>query len=111
MDGESSDWVLFLGRFHPLVLHVPIGFLTLAFILEILSRFGRFRHFRPTVGFILLLGAASAFIACILGLMLAESGGYPESELTIHQWSGIAVFILSVVAFLIRPGKTYSPSL
>jgi uncharacterized membrane protein len=102
MDGGSSDWVLFLGRFHPLILHVPIGFLTLAFVLEVLSRFNRFRHFQPTVGFVLLLGAVSAFLACVFGLMLAQSGGYQEKILSIHQWSGIAVCVLSVMAYALR---------
>ena len=32
------DFELFLGRFHPLVVHLPIGFIILAAILEGLNR-------------------------------------------------------------------------
>jgi len=35
---EVSDIVLFFGRFHPLVVHLPIGFLFFAFILEVFAR-------------------------------------------------------------------------
>lgn len=94
MEANTSDWVLFFGRFHPLILHVPIGFLVLAFIVEIMSRFKRFGHYRAPVGFILALGAASAFVASILGLMLAQGGGYNEDILSFHQWTGSSMLFL-----------------
>ena len=80
MDGDASEIVLFFGRFHPLVLHVPIGFLTLAFLLEICSRFRRFHHFKPAVGFVLLLGAA------VVGL--GSSVFHPESSRVARVASG-----------------------
>lgn len=111
MDGETSDWVLFLGRFHPLILHVPIGFLLLAFILELLSRFKRFHHFHTAVSFILVVGTASAFLACLLGLMLAESGGYEEDLLFIHQWTGIGVGVLGLLALMLKRAYNRKASL
>ena len=35
------DFVLFLGRFHPLVVHLPIGFLFFAFVLELYGRWNK----------------------------------------------------------------------
>ncbi len=101
MEQETSEIVLFFGRFHPLMLHLPIGFLVIAFTLEVLSRFDKFRKYKPAVGFVLLLGAASAVVAATLGYMLAQGGGYNEQLLSIHQWSGIGVAVASVVAFLL----------
>lgn len=108
MEGDASEIVLFFGRFHPLVLHVPIGFLTLAFLLEICSRFRRFHHFRPAVGFVLFLGAASAVAAAVLGYMLAQSGGYDHNLLSIHQWSGIAVAVIALLCVALRLQLTRS---
>lgn len=98
MEGENSDIILFFGRFHPLILHVPIGVLTIAFVLEIMSRFPRFKHFKSSVGFILLLGSLSAVLAAVLGLMLARSGDYSEELLSFHQWTGIGVACISLFA-------------
>ena len=38
------DFVYFLGRFHVLVLHLPIGMIVALFVLEFLSRKERFRY-------------------------------------------------------------------
>ena len=102
MEANTSDWVLFMGRFHPLILHVPIGFLTLAFILECLSRFRRFQHFAGPVEFTLVLGTATALIASILGLMLAQGGGYNDDLLVTHQWAGILVCVLGLSALALK---------
>jgi uncharacterized membrane protein len=101
MDG-ASDIFLFFGRFHPMILHLPIGFLVIGFVLEILSRYRKFTKFKPAVGFILLLGAASSMLTAVLGYMLAEAGGYNKNLLSIHQWSGIAVVVFSVAALILH---------
>lgn len=107
MDQEVSDIVLFFGRFHPLILHLPIGFLAIAFLLELLSRFERFRSYRPAVEPALLLGAGSAVVAAGLGYMLAQGGGYNEDLLDLHQWLGIGVAIASVLSyFLLRQARS-----
>jgi uncharacterized membrane protein len=101
MEQETSDIVLFFGRFHPLILHLPIGFLFIGFALEVLSRFEKFSSYKQVIGFVLLLGSVFAAIAAGLGYMLAQEGGYNEELLFIHQWSGLAVALFSVVAFLL----------
>lgn len=113
MEQETSDFVLFLGRFHPLILHLPIGFLTLAFTLEVLSRFKRFSHFKPSVEFVLLVGAVSAALAALLGYFLAQSGGYHEGILSVHQWTGIGVAVVSGIAILLKRlyGRKPTPSM
>lgn len=110
MEQEVSDIVLFLGRFHPLILHLPIGFLVMAVILEVASRFKRFEQFGIATGFVLLLGSFSAFIAAILGYMLAQAGGYNEQILAIHQWSGIGVAVVSGCAYLLKWRHEKNPS-
>ncbi|WP_114751799.1 c-type cytochrome domain-containing protein [Pleomorphovibrio marinus] len=110
---QSADFIIFLGRFHPLFLHLPIGFLVLGFILEFVSRKEKYRSLRPAVGFTLFLGAVSALITAILGLMLATDGGYSEDLLAIHQWLGIGLVVFAFGAWFIytRKEKKQDPKL
>jgi uncharacterized membrane protein len=92
---QSSDIIIFFGRFHPLFLHLPIGFLALGFLMEFMSRRDRFSYLRPAIGFVLGLGALSALVTALLGLMLAQAGDYGEDLLFIHQWSGILLVLFA----------------
>lgn len=101
MEEGTSETILFFGRFHPLILHLPIGFLVMAFILEALSRIKRFGQFKVVIGVVLLLGASSAVLAAALGYMLAQEGGYNDEILLIHQWAGITLAFAAVVAYVL----------
>lgn len=111
MDQQASEIVLFFGRFHPLILHLPIGFLIIAFVLEGLSRIERFRQYKPAIGLILLLGAGSAVLAAALGYMLAQAGGYNEDLLFIHKWAGITLAFTSMAAFMLYRQLSHHPSI
>lgn len=104
MDVEENDsnFVLFLGRFHPLLVHLPIGFLLFAFLLEFAAFFKRFEQLKHAVSFALLLGALSAVAAGATGYMLSTAGGYGEDTLSYHKWLGILVTVLAILAFLLR---------
>ena len=67
MDNSVPDFVLFLGRFHPLVVHLPIGFLLFAFILEVFSRWKKNPVLTTSIPLALLLGSGSGGVPCILG--------------------------------------------
>ena len=102
MDNSVSDLVLFIGRFHPIIVHFPIGFLFFAFILEAVSRLKKYSHISDAIPLALLAGAISAFVACIMGYMLSQSGDYEKSTLDTHFWFGIATTALAFLAWLIR---------
>lgn len=63
-----SDWAMFFGHFHPVVVHLPIGILMIAAILEYLSRRKGLEALQPAIIPILLWGTAFAIISCIFGL-------------------------------------------
>src|SRR3546814_1451971 len=96
------DIVSFFGRFHPLVVHLPIGILLAAILIAFLSRKEKFRFLAPALDFLLLLGAISAALACILGLMLAQGGDYDSNSLFWHQWSGIFLAVLCFALYWFR---------
>lgn len=101
-DEASSDLELFFGRFHPIFVHLPIGFLLFAFLLECASMIKRYESLSQAVPFALLMGGISGITAGLTGYLLSGSGGYGEDLLTTHQWLGIGVIVLSFVTFLLR---------
>lgn len=96
------DFFTFLGRFHPLVVHLPIGTLLIAILIFFLSRKKKYGFLAPALDFILLLGAISAALACMLGFMLALNGEYDPDTLFWHQWGGILLALLSFVLYWAR---------
>src|SRR5205085_1957706 len=52
---EGAQWVQFIGRFHPLIVHFPIALILLVPVLEVVGRFERFSYLRLSSGFVLVL--------------------------------------------------------
>jgi len=103
LDGKPhADWQQFLGRFHPLAVHLPIGLIVLVPLLEI---GGRFRPaLREAAGFVLALAFAACLGSLMLGYLLAYGGGTAGEIMTRHMWGGIALTIGTLLCLLARPG-------
>lgn len=100
VDPENpSELALFVGRLHPLVVHLPIGFLLLAAILEMLSRRPGLERVAATMPFVLGLGGVSAIFSVLAGYLLGASGGYGGPTVEWHERLGICVAIVSVLTF------------
>jgi mono/diheme cytochrome c family protein/uncharacterized membrane protein len=82
-----------IGRFHPLIVHLPIGILTLGLLLAAVSRIEKYEMLRPAVSFTLFWGAAGAIGSCVLGYLLSLSGDYNADLLFKHQWTGIGLAV------------------
>lgn len=94
-----ADWITFIGRFHPLWVHLPIGFLVLAILLKVYGDWRKSDSYREAVSFSLFLGTGSAAIAASLGYLLSQSGGYEGNLLDIHQIGGWATVLLAGLAW------------
>ena len=97
--GETSQ---FVGRFHPLAVHLPIALLLLVAVLELAGLVPSGRHLKPAAGFVLALAAASSLGAVFLGWMLSRSGGYEGALVTRHMWGGISLAAALLVCCVIR---------
>lgn len=96
-----NEWLSFFGRFHPLAVHLPIGFLFLIFIFEILIKLKKIQISQEIIGLTLLVTAFSATMASILGYFLSLEGGYNKEILQEHQYQGIGLaFFCWIVWFL-----------
>lgn len=100
-----SDWALFFGHFHPLIVHLPIGFLLVAAILEIGRRLGRISVSDSAITSVLFWSAVSATVACLFGYLLSLGGGYEEETLSAHQWQGIGVAAFAWLAWLVKSDR------
>ena len=95
----SSDWAAFMGRFHPVLVHLPIGFLLLAGLLEIGRLTRKIEVKESTITFVLFWSALGATLSCIAGYLLSLGGGYEAGLLDNHQWQGIGVAVAAWVAW------------
>ena len=100
------DWEIFIGRFHPVLVHLPIGIFFLGFVLELLMRLTPRNQFtsRKTVILIYAIGLLAAVFAGITGWLLSFSGDYRINALEDHKLLGIAtiVMMLFVVIYQVR---------
>jgi len=99
---ERAQWGQFIGRFHPLAVHLPIGLILLVPILELVGRSPRFSYLRPSAGFVLGLTTVSAIAAAGLGWCLARSGGYSGPLVTQHMWGGISLSFFCWICWMAR---------
>ena len=99
---EAFRWAAFFGPFHMVVLHYPIGFLTLAALLEVWATFRPAGPGRQALGLVLPLTAAASVATATLGWLRAGGGGFDPELLALHRWTGIAVAVLAVGACLMH---------
>lgn len=101
----------FIGRLHLLLLHLPIGVLGLAFLLETLGRWRRRPDWRSAARLALGWGVLAAALAAGTGWLLAGQGGYDDYLLFWHRWLGVGTAALALSTWLLRDTKAYFPVL
>jgi uncharacterized membrane protein/mono/diheme cytochrome c family protein len=90
-----------IGRFHPVLVHLPIGILLLACFFQFLILKPRFAVLQPAIPSMLFWGMIGAVLSCLSGYMLSLSGDYDEELVGRHQWMGIFTAILSLILYLL----------
>ncbi|MEZ5387205.1 MAG: DUF2231 domain-containing protein [Prosthecobacter sp.] len=106
---EASESVLFIGRFHPILLHLPIGALGLLCLLEVvcLRAKGEARYGDAAL-LTLIVGAFGSVSAVLAGIMLSREGGYTGGNFSLHQTMaiiGTAGVLLALVARITAMGR------
>jgi uncharacterized membrane protein len=101
LDGHPhADWLQFIGRFHPLLVHLPIGLIVLLPLLEIV---GASRpSLREAAGFVLQIALATCLASIVFGLFLAYGSGEVGTTVTRHMRGGIVLALELLLCLAVR---------
>ena len=98
-----TDLTLFIGRFHPVVVHVPIGVLLLLGVMELVGRLRKSVQLPDGVrGVVLIVAVVGAVFAAGCGWLLGRDGGYDEVVLDRHRILGFVTLGLTVGLLIVR---------
>ena len=102
LNTEASPWLLFMGKLHPVFLHLPIGIFVYIGCCEFLVIVSRGK-FRIDITPALFLGSATSVIATVFGYFLFVTGDYAVSELMDeHKRDGIIFTLLALITLLTK---------
>ena len=108
----SGSLLLFFGRLHPMVLHMPIGMLLAVFFLELIAVFRKSKTAEESAGYILWVGTFAAIIAAWFGWLLAAQSSYNADILFWHRWLGVGTAVCATVALILKTlSKAKKPQL
>ncbi|HEV8112655.1 MAG TPA: c-type cytochrome domain-containing protein [Planctomycetota bacterium] len=99
---DWPSWIGVFGRLHPLVVHLPIGFLLALLVLEWVAHSRGSGLPRATVSVVVWIAALSAVFTAVSGYALSFEEGYGTSTVTLHMRFGIAVAVASVVLAIVH---------
>lgn len=103
----------FIGKFHPLFVHLPIGFFTLLGVLELLALRPKWKDLATANRVILLLTIPASLASVVCGWLLAW-GQEESNTLFWHRWLGTGVAVAAIVLWVVRQRgwmRTYRRSL
>ena len=96
-----QNLIEFIGKFHPLFVHLPIGFFILLAVLETLALRPHWKELATANRIILLLTIPASIASVLCGWFLAWD--HTETQtLFLHRWLGTAVAAAAIVLWIIR---------
>jgi len=99
-----------IGRLHPLLVHLPIGILLLAFLLECMARWFQQAQLKPAIRMSILIGLTAAGLSALSGWILASDGGYEAVLLLRHRWLGVGTVGLFILVWILQNSRWYFPT-
>lgn len=97
--------VEFLGKFHPLFVHLPIGFFLLAGAIKVYSFWKNKEAIDSLLPMMLILSFVVSAFSSLTGYLLSQSGDYDSEMVDKHQWTGITFTILISAVYFSRNFK------
>lgn len=93
---------MFIGRFHPIMVHLPIGMFMLGYLFEVLHEAG-FKNLIPSRKIVVtayIIGWLSGVAAVFTGWLLSNSKDYGIDALNDHKWLGIATLLVMLIVII-----------
>src|SRR5690606_19152243 len=109
---RDMEFIYFLGRFHVVVLHVPIGIIVALVGLEWAARKEKYRSLAAASPYLWGAAAVSALVTVLLGYMHFAEGGFEGPSGTQHRLFGTVLAALTTLVALLRVSKfasSYEP--
>lgn len=94
---QVLQWTQFLGRFHPVILHLPIGLFLGLLVIEFFSLRKCSSSCDRAAQILVWLMTLTSMLTAYLGLLLASSGDYSGDTLWWHKWLGVAFSAVSLL--------------
>ncbi len=88
---EIPTWLQPLGRMHPLLLHLPIGVVSLLVLLPLLKKELTDTAYQKIQSFVIDLGLILTIFTTLLGLFLAQEEGYSSDAVSTHKWLAVGL--------------------
>ena len=102
---ELPSWLQVAGRLHPLVLHLPIGFLIFLAMMFFFRNQIEKNSFQQMLGIGLLTTSLFASLAALFGFLLSIQDDYGNSALTQHKISGVLLSWFCYILVLLHDGN------
>lgn len=96
------NFVFFLGRFHVLMLHLPIGIIVVLFLMEWLSRKEQYRYLQSALPFLWGAMAVTSVLTVALGYMHFAEGSFTGQSAYQHRFFGTVVAVLALIVGMVR---------
>jgi len=91
-----------IGRFHPVLVHLPIGIFVLVILMDGLTRFDKFSYLSASIRLILGIGIVSALFSLVTGYTLSLEGSNNQDLVDNHQWTAIGTTALFSAYYFLR---------
>ena len=105
-----------IGRFHPLLVHLPIGIIILGFLMELASRTQKWKHLKKAIPFVLQMAVLFSILAWFTGWIMPKEGAFEENLIGLHFWFAVAMSVVTLITYLLsltknaKYQKLYFPS-
>ena len=95
-------FIYFFGRFHVLVLHLPIALLLTVVAAEGLARREKYRHLNAALPLLWASAALTSILTVALGYMHFSEGGFTGPSALAHRFFGTSVAVVASAAWALR---------
>ena len=104
-----NDLLILLGRLHPLIIHLPIGFIVLGLLIEMNKK--KLAWSAEAIKYIFFWSFITGIFSIFSGYFQYEKGGYLWETIQFHLIAGISTVLLSLGFYLYLSGIKYVKSI
>ncbi|HEX7238185.1 MAG TPA: DUF2231 domain-containing protein, partial [Gammaproteobacteria bacterium] len=105
-----QDFVFFVGRFHVLALHLPIGIVIAAVVLDWIARRPRYSALAQASPFLWGAAAISAVFTAALGYMHFAEGGFTGASADAHRFWGTLTAVAALGSWWLAASGRGAPA-